>query len=171
MRYALLYSMSVMVFLSGAVGLSPPVGAQVDDRAFQLADVRTFDVHGFERHYFAVQRDALPSEVIEYARTAIQQHRQLRYDTPGEAVLHFHCASNNCNRVRVELTHGEDGPVLWQSEHRYRSFFSPKAPNSRQFAQRIVQQLAQDYIQARQQQHTGTSRSDLIEISPDEAAD
>ena len=116
-----------------------------------LANLQSFEVRDMEPQDFSAQRQDIPHEAIEYARTAIEQDARLHYESPAQGVLNLKCDNPTCSRIRAEVTRGEDGPVVWQYTQQYRlcplrdlSFL----PDSRKFANRIVNQLAQDYQKA-----------------------
>lgn len=110
-----------------------------------LGDLHSFDVHGMEQLDFSSERQAVPPEIIEYARTALQTDDRLRYQSPGQAVLHFSCQSPQCGMVKAEVTIGEDGPVVWSTVQRYRAMVSLGDPDPRKFAQKVVERLGADY--------------------------
>lgn len=113
-----------------------------------LGDIRTFEVHNFEKHDFSSGREMVPPEIVEYARTAIQNDERLMYRSPGEGIVHFSCDSPECGRIKVIVTQGEDGPVVWSTSRQFRAPIVLKEPNSRQFAKDIVKRLASDYESA-----------------------
>lgn len=131
--------LGMSLFISGLAKANENAGVN-------LGDIRTFEVHQFEKNDFSSGREELlPPEIAEYARTAIQNDERLTYQSPGEGVLHFSCASSQCGRIQVELTHGNDGPVVWKTSKRFRPLVTLVEPDARQFAKVIVNQLAEEY--------------------------
>ncbi|WP_373531661.1 hypothetical protein [Vampirovibrio sp.] len=116
-----------------------------------LAGLRSFDVFGLEKASFSAFRENVPPEITEYARAALQADTRFEYSSPGQGVLKFECVDFKCNRIRAEVTHGVDGPVLWQTARVYRHCplirFSFQ-PDSKKFAYRMVEQLGRDYQNA-----------------------
>lgn len=113
-----------------------------------LGELSTFDVFGMERQDFSAERQNIPHEAVEYARTALQNNDHLKYSSPAQGVLRFKCENTSCSRIRAEVTQGVDGPVVWQTVQQYKrcpfvdfSFM----PDSKKFANSIVSLLAHDY--------------------------
>jgi len=116
-----------------------------------LGELRSFDVMDIEEHNFSSARENVPAEILEYARTALQNDDRLRYGSPAQGVLRFSCVDNGCSKIRAEVTQGHNGPVVWQTE----ALFEPSVfvnvhflPDSKLFAKRIVGRLAVDYQKA-----------------------
>lgn len=131
--------------LTGFASLSP---AWSDDR-LSLGDIQSFEVRSFETQDFSAIRKQAPPEMVEYARTALQNDKRLEYKSPGQGVLHFYCDNDFCGRIRATVTWGQDGPVVWETVQRYQKPFSLRfQPDSRKFTQSIVNQLASDYEKA-----------------------
>jgi hypothetical protein len=116
-----------------------------------LGELRSFDVLDMEGHDFSSSRENVPAEILEYARTALQNDDRLRYGSPGQGLLRFSCVNNGCSRIRAEVTQGLNGPVVWQTEELFEPGFLVNIhflPDSRFFAKRIVGKLAVDYQKA-----------------------
>lgn len=116
-----------------------------------LATLQNFEVRDMEPQDFSAQREDIPHEAIEYARTALEHEARLHYDSPAQGILSLKCDNASCSRIRAEVSQGADGPVVWHYTEQYRicplrdfSF----VPDSRKFANKIVNQLAQDYEKA-----------------------
>lgn len=110
-----------------------------------LGEVRTFEVRTFEPQDYSSKRGEIPPEMSEYARSAVLNDARFRYASPGDGLLRFSCAGPFCRRVRAEVTLGEDGPVVWQTERLYRKVLTVADPDNRQFTRAIVDQLGADY--------------------------
>ncbi|HEY9745077.1 MAG TPA: hypothetical protein V6C99_02540 [Oculatellaceae cyanobacterium] len=115
------------------------------DSTSELGALHSFEVHQFEAYDFSSERERVLPEVIEYARTAIQSNEQLLYHSPGEGLVRFYCDSPSCNRIRVEVTKGKDGPVVWKTVRQLKPPVALKEPDSRRFARSIIEDLARDY--------------------------
>lgn len=119
-----------------------------------LGAVKTFDVHDIERAEFSAAREGVPPEIAEYARAAIRNDKRFRYDSPAGGILSFHCADAGCHWVRAQVNAGQDGPVVWQTTKLFKtySFLSfTFMPDTRNFANKIVTRLAQDYQKSSRQ--------------------
>jgi hypothetical protein len=117
----------------------------------KLAQIQDFEVHDIELQDFAVGRENIPHETIEYARTALQNESHLQYKSPAQGILNFHCENTGCSKIRAEVTQGVGGPVIWQFRQQYRVcplLDFGLVPDSKKFAAKIVKQLAKDYQQA-----------------------
>lgn len=117
-----------------------------------LATLQNFEVRDIEPQDFSAQREDIPHEALEYARTAMEHEARLHYDSPAQGILRLKCDNANCSRIRAEVSQGTDGPVVWHYTEQYR--ISPLrdfgfVPDGRKFANKIVSQLAQDYEKAR----------------------
>jgi hypothetical protein len=122
---------------------------EATEKGPSLGDLQTFDVHAFEPREFSVGREmAVPPEMGEYARMAIQTDGRLNYSSPGQGVLHFRCDSASCGRIRAEITVGRDGPVVWSTIRTFRPMLTVQDPNPRKFAREVVEQLGADYSKA-----------------------
>ncbi len=125
--------------------------SRADEQAVSLGDLRTFDVQDFEQTGLELGRSNLPPELVEYAREAIQTDERLRYSSPGQGVVHLYCETPDCGRLRIEVTQGPDGPMVWQTTETYRSLmgklfmFQSFQPDNRKFAKMLVSRLATDY--------------------------
>lgn len=120
-------------------------------RPVSLGDLRSFNVFDIEKTSFSAEREAVPPEVVEYTRAALQTDSLLHYDAAGQGVLKFQCQDAGCHRVKAELTYGENGPVLWSISRLYKEcpFVSFRfQPDSKAFANKVVSRLAQDYQKA-----------------------
>jgi len=113
-----------------------------------LGQIHSFDVMDMEPGIFSSSHVNVPAEVMEYARTALQNDDRLSYGSPGQGMLRFSCANESCSRIRTEVLMGLNGPVVWKTETTY----EPNAlvnirfmPDSKRFAKRVVNQLALDY--------------------------
>lgn len=125
--------------------------APATDTDNPLGELRSFDVMDIERHDFSASRENVPAEILEYARTALQNDDRLRYGSPGQGLLRFSCVDNGCSHIRAEVTQGLNGPVVWQTEEEFEPGFLVNVhflPDSRHFAKRIVGKLALDYQKA-----------------------
>ena len=113
-----------------------------------LGEIRSFDVMDIERSEFSSDRESVPAEILEYARSAMQNDERLRYGSPGQGLLRFHCANSACSVIRAEVTQGSDGPVVWQTDARFEPSILVNVhfmPDGKRFARRIINQLALDY--------------------------
>ncbi|MGE0200519.1 MAG: hypothetical protein AB7P76_06090 [Candidatus Melainabacteria bacterium] len=54
------------------------------------------------------------SEIIQQLRETMTGHAVLPYGEPGDGVVRLSCEGYACRRVKVEVTAGEQGPVVWQ---------------------------------------------------------
>ena len=137
----------------------------IQNESFNLGDVRSFGIYDMPRHDFAASRQAnVPAEVVEYTRTALQNDNRIQYASPAQGMLHFYCDDNLCTRLKVELTQGTDGPVLWRTVQNYWMWPWREiqlAPNTRKFAEKIVNLLVDDY------QKTVTAVPEKIQIRED----
>jgi hypothetical protein len=113
-----------------------------------LGDVQSFEVQGLEAYDFSAGRQEFPPELAEYIRTAILNDNRLHYSSPGQGILRLSCDNTRCSQVRAEVTNGTDGGVVWKAVKDYSRnplFTLDGLPNARQFANKMVEQLAQDY--------------------------
>lgn len=113
-----------------------------------LGDLQSFDVVDMESHDFSSTRENVPAEVLEYARTALQNEERLAYGSPAQGLLRFSCANQDCSKIRAEVTQGLNGPVVWQMERTYQPNVLVNVhfmPDSKRFAKQIVDKLAMDY--------------------------
>lgn len=113
-----------------------------------LGELQSFDVLDMESHDFSSSRENVPAEVLEYARTALQNEERLRYGSPAQGLLRFSCANQECSRIRAEVIQGLNGPVVWQTEKTYEPNVWVNVhfmPDSKKFAKQIVDKLAMDY--------------------------
>lgn len=120
-------------------------------RPVSLGDLRSFNVFDLEKTSFSADREAVPPEIVEYTRAALQTDNLLHYDAAGQGVLKFQCQDAGCHRVKAELTYGENGPLLWSVSKLYKQcpFVSFRfQPDSKAFANKVVSRLAQDYQKA-----------------------
>ena len=122
--------------------------ACVKEKNTALGELRSFEVHEFEKNDFSSAREMVPPEIVQYARTAIQSDERLTYRSPGEGIVHFYCDGPLCGRIRMEVTQGQDGPVVWKTSRQYRPFVGMMQPDSRKFAKKLVEDLAADYESA-----------------------
>lgn len=116
-----------------------------------LGGLASFDVFGLEQASFSTERENVPPEIAEYARAALQTDNRFRYESPGQGVLRFECEDSGCDRIRAEVTQGPDGPVLWQTSKVFRHCPFIRftfQPDSKKFAHKMVERLAQDYQNA-----------------------
>lgn len=116
-----------------------------------LSDLRAINIFDLEKNPFSTDREAVPAEVVEYAKASLQTNTLLRYDPSATGVLKFQCQDSGCYRIKAELTYGEAGPVLWQSSAVYKScpFLSFRfQPDSKAFATKMINRLSQDYQKA-----------------------
>ena len=113
-----------------------------------LGEIRSFDVMDIENSNFSSARENVPAEVLEYARSALQNDERLRYGSPAQGLLRFSCANSPCSVIRAEVTQGSDGPVVWQTEERFEPSMLVNVhflPDGKRFARRIDNKLALDY--------------------------
>lgn len=116
-----------------------------------LGELRSFDVLDIENHDFSAVRENVPGEIMEYARTAMQNDERLQYQSPAQGILRFTCASKDCYKIRAEVTQGFNGPVVWVTEEIYQPSMwvnTEFIPDSKKFAKQIVEKLAMDYQKA-----------------------
>jgi hypothetical protein len=116
-----------------------------------LGEMQSFDVMDIEKHDFSAIRENVPAEVLEYARTALQNDDRLEYGSPADGILRFSCAKEDCSKIRAEVTQGLNGPVVWETEATYQPNVLVNVhfmPDSKKFAKHIVQKLAMDYQKA-----------------------
>lgn len=119
-----------------------------DEQASALGELRSFEVQQFEKHDFSSDREMVPPEIVEYVRTAIQNDERLVYRSPGEGIVRLYCDSALCGRIRIEVTQGQNGPVLWKTSREYRPLVGLMQLDGRKLAKRIVNDLAADYESA-----------------------
>jgi hypothetical protein len=124
---------------------------RANEQTVSLGELRTFEVHQFEKQDFSSGRENVPPEIVEYARTAMQNDERLLYSSPGDGIVHFYCDSPRCGKIRIEVTKGQDGPIVWQRSRQFRPAIVLVEPNSREFAKKIVAELAMDYEAAIQE--------------------
>jgi hypothetical protein len=121
------------------------IAVRANEQMVSLGDIHTFEVHQFEKEDFSAGREKVPPEIVEYARTAIQNDERLLYRSPGEGIVHLYCDSPQCGRIRMEVTQGVDGPVVWKTSRQFRAPIVFVEPDSRKFAKKLVNELATDY--------------------------
>lgn len=134
---ALLMGLMVLSYAGNAV--------RANEQTASLGEIRTFEVHQFEKQDFSSGREKVPPEIVEYARTAMQNDERLLYNSPGDGIVHFYCDSPRCGKIRMEVTQGQDGPVVWQISKQFRPAITLVEPDSRQFAKKLVAELAMAY--------------------------
>jgi hypothetical protein len=125
-------------------------GSQVSakEQKTGLGELRSFEVHQFEKYDFSSSREMVPPEIVQYARTAIQNDERFTYRSPGAGIVHFYCDGPLCGRIRMEVTQGQDGPVVWKASRQYRPLLGFIQPDGRKFAKKLVKDLAADYESA-----------------------
>lgn len=135
-------------------GLTLLIGGRVfaletsNSQAPLLGDLRSFEVHEFEAQNFSSDREKVPPEIVEYVRTAIQNDERFTYRSPGEGIVRLYCDSPLCGRIRMEITQGQDGPVVWKASRQFRPVVTLVEPNARKFAKNLVSDLAAEYEKA-----------------------
>lgn len=148
--------LTVAVLMAITAIASPiPAHAKADKHRTQesvtypgLSEIRSFDVFDMELNDFSASRENIPHEAVEYARTAMETSRLLNYSSPAQGVLRFKCDNESCSRIRAEVTRGPDGPVVWKTVQQYRHCPLTNfrfMPDSKKFANTVVNMLAQDY--------------------------
>lgn len=141
--------------------------AAVNEKTPTLADLRAFNIFDLEQNAFSTEREAVPAEVVEYAKAALQSDALLRYDPAAPGVLKFHCQDSGCYRIKAELSYGEGGPVLWHTSRLYKAcpFLRFRfQPDSKAFAGKMISRLSQDYQKALK---AASAQSEAARIEPE----
>lgn len=136
---------------SGLKGQAPEPSLSGSVQSVGLRGIQKIDVLGMEPFDFSSDRQNVPPELVEFMRSAIRNEPRLPYASPADGVLRLRCEDSQCNRIRAELSQGLEGPVVWQRVEVYRKnplFTFHFLPDSRLFANRLIEQLAQDYSQS-----------------------
>lgn len=146
---AIMGSMLLLTNLQVEPVLAKSIKPLHESATIKLGELRSFNVYDMEAHDFSASREAVPQEIVEYARTALQASQQLRYDDRAQGLLRFRCANGNCSKIRAEVTDGAGGTVLWKKVQRYRPYpwldFG-FLPDGKRYANHIVSRLSQDYM-------------------------
>lgn len=163
--------MKIKVF-AAAMSLVAVTGYGFAQSVINLSDMRTFEVNHFQGAMQQAENQAFQYELNMHLRRELENSNVLQFRSPADATIHLECAGFQCRQVNVTVTHGSDGPVIWQEKvDNYRGgipYWALEDPKAA--AERITERLEAVYQAEIKSQHHNVSHTERIEPTETPAA-
>ncbi len=88
-------------------------GERVDVTGMAFTDMKTFDVEAFHGPMNAEDTPVRP-EIGLFVAEELRKSEDFKFSANGDGRIHLSCWGINCPRVRIEVTEGRHGPVVWK---------------------------------------------------------
>ncbi len=119
-------------------------GERVDVASMAFTDMKTFDVDVFHGPMNAEDTPVRP-EIGMFLAKELRKSDEFNFSANGDGRIHLSCWGVKCPRVRIEVTEGQHGPVVWKgsvaSNNIPFAHYYPSQRKSHKVAKSIVRKI------------------------------
>lgn len=138
-------SLAVVCPVSSEDDIQLKPASAVQNSGQTLSSLQSFEVYQFHDNY-VVETNHVPPEIFMYLKTALSKDAAFPMKSPAEGVVHLECRHSGCGLLRMWVTVGMNGKILWETTEKTRKTIDWPI-DQRDLSKNLAQKLLNAYHQ------------------------